>query len=368
VLKALRRDPGRRYASAAALADDLRRYLEGRPVQARPDTLTYRAGKFVRRHRLAVAAAVLVTASLLGGLAVATWQARRAAAEARRAERVIELLVGIFDAADPDQSGGRTLTAKEIVQEGLTRIERDLQGEPEVQADLFVALSRIRRSLGEFEGARALAERSVALHGGPDHPEAGDALTALGASLLSLGRFDQALPALEQAIDRLVRAEGPHSLAVARARSVYGNVLYLTGKVHEAEASERAVYAIHRERFGDDDVRTAEHLRNLGVLLVDLERFPEAEDAHRRALRVLEAKLGPDHPQVAFSLYCLGFVAQGQRKYAAAEPLFRRALAVREQVLGPAHPQVGETLHTLALALVAQDKLDEAEQAARRSE
>ncbi|MBP7146525.1 MAG: serine/threonine protein kinase [Acidobacteria bacterium] len=368
VMMALRREPARRYPSAAALGEDLRRHLSGLPVRARPDTLRYRAGKFARRHAVGVIAAGLVAASLVGGSAIAAWQGRRAAIEARRGERVIELLVGIFEAADPERSGGRALTAREIVEQGLARIESDLRDAPDVQADLYAALSRIRTSLGEFEGARELAERSIALHGGPDAGHTGSALTALGSALMGLGRLQDALPVLERAVARLERDEGPRSLAAAQARSAKGNVLYLLGNVHEAEATERLVHAAFRAQLGDDDPRTAEHLRNLGVLLTDLERFAEAEAAHRGALATLEAKLGPDHPQVINSLYSLAVLLGQMGRPDEAEALHRRVLQAREGFLGPNHAELADALHGFALFLIGRGKLDEAEQAALRAE
>ncbi len=122
LLAALRRAPERRYGSVTALAGDLRRHREGQPVKARPDTFGYRVGKFVRRNRVGVAAGALVAVSLVAGIAVAAWQARRAeahaktaAAAARRAEGVKEFLIGLFEVADPEQASGGSVTASELL-------------------------------------------------------------------------------------------------------------------------------------------------------------------------------------------------------------------------------------------------------------
>ena len=143
-----RREPARRYATAAALADDLRRWLDGRPVAARPDTVRYRFGKFVRRHRAGVAAAAIVLAALVAGLGASLWQAgiareqaKRADAEAQRAEReaaqakeslerskrVKDFLISVFLQGDPMRADARgTLTMAQAFEDAKSRIDSEL--------------------------------------------------------------------------------------------------------------------------------------------------------------------------------------------------------------------------------------------------
>src|SRR5207247_8730294 len=107
VVKALQKLPERRYASAEALATDVQRHLDGLPVSARGDALSYRTGKFLRRHRVGAGAVALLLLSLVGGLIGTTWQARRAEREARKADAVKEVMKTLFSAADPAQARGR---------------------------------------------------------------------------------------------------------------------------------------------------------------------------------------------------------------------------------------------------------------------
>ena len=132
----LHKNPARRYASADALLEELGRYRAGLPVQARPDSQLYRAGKFVRRHRLGVAAGAAVFLSLVGGLAGTLWQARaasRAAAaasrEAAKAREVTQFVVGLFSVSNPEQSRGREITARELL-ETLASIIKKLESDP----------------------------------------------------------------------------------------------------------------------------------------------------------------------------------------------------------------------------------------------
>jgi serine/threonine protein kinase len=170
VLTALHRDPARRYSSAAAFADDLARALAGRPVHARPDTARYRLRKSVGRNRLAVTATALGLAALVSGLGLALWQvdaarlaARRADAEAQRAERVKAFLLSVFEQSDPNRSKGEKVTARELLASGARRIGVELAGEPAMQAEMLDAVARSEANLGLIDSALEHARRALAL-------------------------------------------------------------------------------------------------------------------------------------------------------------------------------------------------------------
>jgi serine/threonine-protein kinase len=134
VMRALHKEPTRRYASVDALSEDLRCYQMGLPVQARRDSLGYRGGKFLRRHRIAAAMAVLVLAALVGGLASTLWQARQARRAAATAQSVTDFLVGLFRQSDPGEAMGRDVTARELLARGRQRLDSALRTQPEVRA------------------------------------------------------------------------------------------------------------------------------------------------------------------------------------------------------------------------------------------
>src|SRR5690606_39009083 len=138
--KTLQKDPSQRYASAEQLTDDIRRHLESRPVLARPVTFRYLSARFIRRNRALVAAAALAAVSLIGGTVLATWQARRATAERDRARteaesaaQVSKFLTELFDATSYDRRGD-TITARQLLDHGASRIRTELVGQPRVQA------------------------------------------------------------------------------------------------------------------------------------------------------------------------------------------------------------------------------------------
>jgi serine/threonine-protein kinase len=370
-LTSLHADPERRYASVAALAEDVRRHLAGRPIAARPDSLGYRASKFVSRHRFGVAAGALALAALIAALSLALFQAQRAeraaadaAVAARRAERVKEFLIGLFEVADPEQSGGLAVSASDLVEQAGARLEVELGGEPELLSDLLEAVARIDRSLGRLDAAATLAQRARDLRGASepgDHPALASADATLGAVRLSQGRLDEAAALLSAAIARLEAIEPAGSLLVARVRSDQSNVLFLQGKIEAAEREERAVYETFREQLGAGSVQTAIHLRNVGVLLDELDRLDEAEAAYRQSQQVLVQALGPEHANVAQSYLNLAVLLERRGQLEEAEDLFRRALAIRRERLATDHPATAQTLQLYALFLLRRDRLDESE-------
>jgi serine/threonine-protein kinase len=160
VLKALSKEPAARYASAWEMVQDIRRYLSGHPVLARPQTAAYRARRFVRRHGIETSAALGIFLSLVAGTVLALVQARRAHAERDRAEfasreteAVNTFLLQLFEASDPSEARGDTLTARELVQRAAARVDR-FRGDPVEQARLLEVTGRLNQSLGQYEPAR----------------------------------------------------------------------------------------------------------------------------------------------------------------------------------------------------------------------
>jgi serine/threonine-protein kinase len=370
LLTAMRREPERRYESVAALAGDFRRHREGRPVKARPDTLSYRAGKFVRRHRLGVTAAALVAVSLVGGLVATERQrvraesnARVAAAAARRADAVKEFLIGLFEVADPEQTGG-ALPASALLDQAGKRLDTELSSEPEIQADLLEAVARIDRGIGRLDQAEDLARRSLAVRQRilPSGDGAiGRSLATLGAITMDRGKLGEAEKQLSEALKAVETKDGPKSLAAARVRSDYAQVLFWKGDVADAERLEDSVYQAYRAELGDDAVQTAIHLRNRGILREELDRLDEAEADSRASQAVLEKRLGPEHPNLGQSYLNLAVLLDRRGKSEEAEKWFRRSLDVRRRALGPDHRVVGQTLQLLALFYLNQGRLDESE-------
>ena len=426
VLMALRREPERRYGSAEHFAEDLRRYLDGLPVLARKDTLRYRAGKFARRHRVAVGAAAFL-ALFLAGLAVTmTVQSARVArerdralaaeararTEAETAGRVTDFLVDLFDVSDPSEARGNTITAREILDRGSARIQGELADQPGVKARLLGTLGRVYSSLGLYPEARPLAEESLRLRRstyGEESPETARGLADLASVRSALGDFDasdslyraaqevvrrtggeetmdmanveaglagvlhtrgrleEAGPLYRDALAISRRVKGPESAEAADAMGALASFYHGTGEVDSALVLLRRTVALDEKIHGDEDLRTADAMSELAVLLKNLEKPEEAEPYYRKALAIRRKILGENHDATAQSMNNLAVFLSGQGRYAEAESLAAEAVAVDRRVYGGDHLDVALALTNLAGAQAKNGKPRAAEASYREA-
>jgi len=228
---------------------------------------------------------------------------------------------------------------------------------------LLEAVARIDKGLGRLDTAEDLAKRSLAVRQKmlPSGDAAiGRSLATLGAVHMSKGQLDQAEKAIAGGLAILESSEGPDTLATARARSDYAQVLFWKGQSVKAEAIERQAYETYRKVLGPENAQAAMHLRNLGVLLDEIDRVDEAEKAYRDSQAILIRQLGPDHVNLAYSYLNLASLLSLRRGNAIeAEELYKKTLAIRKKQLGPTHPTVGQALQLTGLFYLNQGRLDE---------
>jgi tetratricopeptide (TPR) repeat protein len=353
VLRALQKDPGRRYASADALLDDLRRLRAGLPVHARPDSAAYRARKFVRRHRLGVAAGAAVALALVAGLGAALWQARAAAREAAKAREVKDFVVDLFQVSDPAESRGREITARELLDRGVHRVDSVLGRQPALREELLGVLGRIHRELGLYPQADTLLTRAAELARqvyGSDDPEYAARLADQGTVRRAMGDLPVAESLLTRALRIRRRGSGAADDDVARTMGELANVLSDAGQHQRAESLYRATLAIDLRRYGPDHLKVAEDLSNLAVLYGGdgMGRLDAADSAYRAALAIRRRRLYPDHPLVLTTTGDLAAGLGDAGHYAEAESLMRQVLAGYRRVHPDGHPDVAWALHLLA--------------------
>jgi serine/threonine-protein kinase len=369
VLKALAKDPGRRYASAAELADDLERHLAGRPVRAQPDRLLYRAGKFVRRHVAGVAAAALALVSLVAGLGAAVWQARiaraerdRARIEAAKATETARFLSALFENADPSRARGEKLTVREVLDRGAARLERDLAGQPVTQAALLALIGSVYRDLGLLEPARRalddalrIAERSA----GAEAVETAQALYELGALERVAGELEAGRGHVERARRILERRAGPDSIEAARAIALLATFDRLEGDSQEGRRKVERALAI-AARGGIETLEVGKWVNHLGLMHQDLGEYEPAVAAYRRSLDILERAEGAESPLLALPLDNLGMTLRSLGRLDEAQVALERALGLVESGWGTAHPQYGTALNSLGNLLLDRGRYEEA--------
>jgi serine/threonine protein kinase/Tfp pilus assembly protein PilF len=366
VAKALKKRPEERYLSVTALADDLRRALASQPISARPDTLAYRSAKFARRHSraLAATAAAVLSLAVLAGFYTARLAAERdrARREAEKSTRVSELLTDLLTSADPYARETREPTIRGVLDAGSQRIERQLAGQPEVQAEMLTVIGRVYQRLGHNDKAQPLLEKALAIGRAAGRQDArlAQSLNDLGVLLLEKGDFGAAGPVLEEALALRRRVLGERHPEVAVTLVELGRLYGDQGFYRRAEPLLREALAIRRRALGDDHRETATSTSDLGLLLLQLGDLAGAEALLRETLATSREAMGPDHPNTGTAMSNLALVLGERGDHSGAEALLRQALAINRRALGDAHPTIAAKLNSLSTCLRQQGRLDEA--------
>ncbi len=410
VLTAMHKDPARRYRSVDALLRDLDHFLAGEPLDARGDSLGYRAATFVRRNARAVGTAAVVVATLLTlsvFYTVRLAQARdRALAESVRAQRIQRFMTTLFQGGDEAAGPAESLRVVTLLDQGVAEA-RALDLEPRVQADLYQTLGGIYAQLGVLERADSLLTTGLAQWrriAGTASPEAARAMVALGGLRTSQARFDEAdtllrdgvavlaargngdgdaaeLVEARTAIGRLFTERGEHARAIAALDSVIlalraqdaeprvvhealgelANAHFYAGNYDAADSLNRQVLAMTRALYGERHPRVAEELMNLGATEQERGHYKESEQLFRQALDISTSYYGADHYRTAGNLTYLGRSLLLQNRYDEARAPFERALAIRERVFGASHPMVANTLNEIGSMAIRAERYPEAQ-------
>jgi len=374
VMMAMRTEPERRYQSVEQFSEDIRRYLEGMPVVARKDTFSYRAGKFVRRHKAGVAIlsllAILAVAMAIQSVRIAR-ERDRANQEAATAQAVTQSLAAVFEFADPGWARSNTITAKELLDQGAEKVVRELKDQPVVQAKLMDTIGGLYLSIGVYDRARPLLENSLKLRRqtmGAESIDVAESLHHLGALVYEMGEYANSETLYREAFQLRRKLLGAESLNTADSMAGLGRALIAQGKFAEAEPMVRDALALRRRRLPPDHKDIASSLlHGLGRLLSEQGKFAEAAENYRESLAIHRKLYGAEHPSTAASMNNLAMMLRELGDYQNAEALSREALAVRRKLLGPEHPNVTGNMVNLASLLQDKGNYAEAEQLYRQA-
>jgi eukaryotic-like serine/threonine-protein kinase len=263
VLMAMRKEPTRRYASVSELAGDVQAYLTGYPVHARTENWSYRSGKFIGRHKAAVAAAGVVALALIGFSIGMGLLAKRETRERRLAERQSEFLNSIFQAATPDQARGQQVTARQLLDQGAQRIDRELADEPQLQAAMLDNVGRAYTALGLYSQAEPLLQRAYDLRRknlGEENLDSAASLDGLATAIRLENQFQRAEPLFRRALSIREKKLGENNLLVAESLANLGECLYLLQRDSEAETLLRKALGIQRRLNKDSGEATRNYL------------------------------------------------------------------------------------------------------------
>ena len=374
-VKALEKDRSRRYGSPSELAAEIQRYLNHEPVLAGPPSSTYRAGKFIRRHRFGVGVAAAAVILLIAFAIAMALQARRIAKERDRAnresaasQRVADFMARMFKVSDPSQARGNSVTAREILDKAATEVDSGLANDPVLQARLLDIMGNTYEGLGLYSRAESLLARSVEIRRrvlGADDPDTLASMSDLAESIRWQARLPEAEKLFRETLDGRMHASGPDNPATLAAMNGLGLVLADEHSYPEAENLFRQTVETYRRTLGPADAATLNAENSLALVLDDEHRFPEAEKLYRDAADAYSHSLGPEHPSTLRGYANLANVLDEEGRYAEAEKLCREMTEIKIRVLGPEHPHTLISKQNLADILVHEGRYAEAEELMR---
>jgi hypothetical protein len=366
-LRCLEREPTRRYPSAAALEEDLRRFLAGEEILARAPGAMAALVKYARRHRLLFASAAAIAVVLMAATTVSTTLAVRAtqaekaaAAEARANKALAEFLQNdLLAQASPGTQPDRDLKLRTALDRAAGRLDQRFPDEPLLEADLRETLATTYDSLGEFAGEEKQLRRVIDLRRaklGPEHARTLAASSLLASCLASQGRLDEAHRWGSATYLALERTLGPDAPATLQAANNQVYVLKALGLLPEATRLARRTLASARRTLGEDRDETRYALSNLSSILWAQGQMVEAEALNVEALAAFTRARGPEHPETLSVMSNLASVYWSEGKLAEAEQMNRRILDIRLRLLGPDHPETLRSRNNLATVFTNEGK------------
>jgi len=327
-----------------------------------------------RQRRLGVVAAAAVAGMTVTSVLAATaWLARleaeaqrvRAEAEAETARQTTKFMVDLFQVSDPSESLGNSITAREILDKGAERIDRELVDRPEIQATLMDTMGTVYKSLGLYTPAVSLLERALktrtALLGERD-PEVATSLNHLGQVLSLKAAYSTAEQNLRDALEIRRRLPGSPNPLVAGTLADLGDVLTLQGRYADATPVIDEALAIRRQLYGEgQNAELAESLEDLGFNRYYLGDYEHGIESMRAAVAMRRAVHPAVHPDLAEAVNNLAFMLYQTGDSAAAEPLYRESLDMVRKLLGPQHKNIAMALINVGQVLHDEGKHEEAE-------
>ncbi len=361
VLKALSKKPEQRYPSVEALALDLQRWLDGKPVHARPQSLSYRIRKYVRRHRWALSTAALVSLVVVGALGMVTWQARQALQESARAQAMQNFVVGLFETAG-DVPSDASVDVRLLIENGERRIERELAHQPLVRAELLGVVARLRAGLGDYDEAMDVLLRQAAMVESLDNAPASlqlQSATDLGRVLRLKGDISGCVARMQPRMALARDAERRLPLPVSAFYTQLGRCHASARGIEEARLLYLRSLGLRREPLGDKP-GIVENLADLAALHAAGGDTRRALDETRAALTLLRGSAGARHPLAIELLRSLCSLERDSGNLAAADRDCDQALELALELRGANHHSTIDARRQLAALHVDQGRFAEA--------
>jgi serine/threonine protein kinase/tetratricopeptide (TPR) repeat protein len=401
VTKSLSKDPACRYETAWKLADDLGRFLDGRPISARPVGPLALSWRWCRRKPVQASLSAGLILAVITGFAGITWNWREAVLQKQEAEHQRRLLVVaeqkasrhasnaeasekkaqtqaakadavnrflidklLRQAAPENNPAAKKVTLVEVLDRAAAEVGASFRDQPEIESTIRLAIGETYHDLGDYGKSEAHYRWAYEIREGMSDEICQGKLEAkvgLGHSLVHLGRLGEAEPLLVSAAEETHRLLGStHELSLS-ARGYLANLRQQQGRNTEAEALQRRVVEDDRIVLGPKHHTTLTAINNLGILLVNERKYEEAERLFRECLAIRRELSGAQNPDTILCAYNLGFALKQLGRVEEAEKLMREGFESSRQVLGPEHPAALGMMNALGSVLMKLGRLDEAE-------
>ena len=353
LLTALRKDPERRYGSVAELRDDLQRFREHRPIEARRDSPFYVLGKFLRRHRVPVA---FVTTVTLAGILTVSYYTKELQIERDTAEQTAAFLQRLFEARDPYQRNKDGLTVEALLNEGIERLENDDTLSPLVRARLLTTVSLVLKNLGQLEQAEAMATEAIAVVEAAEGDEAFELfnpLRVLTDIRVTQARYDDAKALGARLMTVTGGDRGLETPETAQATHVLWIIAYRAGNYEDMVHWGERTYAIRKAIYDDDHIAIAAGSNALGITYWRQDELDKASEYYAESARIQNAQPERNDMRYASLLHNLGLIYNDSGRYEQAIESYREAIAIHESAGIENDTVLPLTLYSLAHSLDA---------------
>lgn len=388
VLHALRKEPERRYTSVEQFAGDIDRYLGNLPVVAREDTVGYRTSRFIKRHRLGVAAATLVIVTLVLGIVATAWQAsvassQRDTAEAERAkaERINKFLQEMLSYSNQSWSSSaatgqkRDVTINEMLDDIAPRLDVELADQPDMRVRIFHTIGAAYNSQGRYDAAETYLNQALTLSrqlNGETHVETLDILAALGETMFQTGKPAECEAIYSQLVAIMRPGEGTiengkYRLAAALHGLGSGKIMKGEGAaaipiMREAAATAESAFLTGKQRG-----LLAEIKLNLAAALLATGELDESETQLRGSLAIFRAMPGDPRWEMGVTLTRLGDCLVRKGAYDEGEALLDEGADIYRKTLGDSSHYLARNFNVKALSALTREQFHDAESLSRQS-
>jgi len=404
LLKALNKEPQRRYQSIQGFSDDLQRHLEGRPVQAQKRTWLYHARKFIMRNRFRVIFGLTLFILLIIFVTSIIRQSIQITKERDKAQQITNFIVDIFKVADPEISQGDTITVREILDRGAHKIRTELAEQPEIKASMMDVMGQVYQNLGLLTPADSLISEALKIRQillppansdllksrnayaylqllkgrytladslyetllkintktfGYNSRETAETIENLGWVKFQLSELNESAELCSTALFLKYDLYGPESLPVAECLFKLSQIVFKRWEYQRSKKYLDECLLIRQKILGEKHSLIAATLTQIARYYMSQRFFDQAVLTHKKAIKILEKTLGSQHPQVISALVQLGSALQWNKKYVEAESVYMKVYTYNLRYLGADHPKNAQILNLIAGTKHLQNKYEE---------